>query len=413
MHKNDDGLKYISLDRSFTRLLMAQGIVEIGDNLRLMAVTMLLLKLTGSGMAAGFSLVMTPIVGIVLSPLAGVLGDGLEGRKFLSTLYLLQGALVTLFINGIPLRAVYIILIFFAGIQIIQDPIYKKMIRDSLQNSHIIVGNSLSTGVSGFSNLVGPILGGIGIQLWGMDKVLVVSSIAYIVSSFIVLSVDGVVNPTERNTIKSLIIRRPESIIKRFLDQMREGIKYFWRIHPIREIGLASFIFFFGSTSVSFAFYSLAFDVMGITAGGWGFILSIFYSTRLLAMLISILMDRGKVNPTLDNILLPLFSTCLSWLLYGLTSEISYIVFALVMEGTSHFIFEIIIWTRLQLISKRTLVARMIGINNILSNAARIMGIILAYIIIQIYSIQAVFIVNGIFIFIYAFYKGVSSQRAP
>ncbi len=406
MHKKDEVSSYISLDKSFIRLLISQGIMEFGDNFRLMATTIVLLNITGSGLAAGFSLVMTPIVGIALSPLAGVLGDGLDGRKFLSALYLLQGALAIFLINSAQLNVIYMILILFAGIQIIQDPVYKKMIRDSLQKSYIVVGNSLSTGMSGFSNLVGPILAGIGIQMRGTNTVLVVSSLAYMVSSLLVLTgTSKNITNTDRDFKELTVGRKSKSIFNKFSRQMKEGMKYFWGNYPIREIGFATFIFFFGATSVSFAFYSFAFDVLGITVGGWGFILSVFYSTRLLAMFISILINGGKSKLSMGNIFLPLLFTCLSWLLYGLANEFAYVLPILIMEGTSHFLVEIFLWTGIHIESNKAVVARIVGINNIVSNMARIIGIVLAYIIIQIYSVQAVFIFNGIFIFIYAIYK--------
>lgn len=407
MRRKDGNLEYISINKNFIRLLIGQGIMEFGDNFRIMAITMLLLELTGSGLAAGFSLVMTPIVGIVLSPLAGVLGDELEGKKFLSALYLLQGVLVILFINGAGLKTIYLVLILFAGIQIIQDPVHKKIIRDTLEKGDIIIGNSLSTGVSGFSNLVGPILGGMGIKIWGIDRVLIGSSIAYIVSSLLVFSI--VDDRSKRRKLgKFWIMRNSKSVTKAFSSQMEDGIRYFKSTSSIKELGITSFIFYFGATSVSFAFYPLAFDIIGVTADGWGFILSVFYSTRLLAMFISIIANGREKSTSSYNLFFPLFFTCLSWFLYGLVYEFSYIIFALILEGTSHFLFEIFLWTRLQTISEKSLVARIVGINNILSNVARIVGIILAYIIIQFYSIQAVFIVNGILIFIFLFYKMVN-----
>lgn len=404
MYKRSGGLKYVPIEKDFIRLLIGQGLMEFGDNIRLLATTMLLFNLTGSGLAAGFSLVMTPIVGIILSPLAGVLGDGLDGRRYLAGLYLLQGALVFLIIIGISLHTIYLVLILFAAVQIVEDPVYRKMVRHSLQNSDIMIGNSLSVGVSGVSNLLGPILGGIGIHFWGMKMMFVVSALCSTVSSLVILSMGKC--SKEGFTIKTL-----EPLATRFSREIGEGIGYFWRMDTIRELGIANLILSFGTTSVSLAFYSLAFDVMGIGSGGWGFILSVFYSTRLLAMFISIMLNTNREDRSPNKIYLPLFCTCLSWLLYGFVGKLSYIIFALILEGTSHFLFEILLWTKLQIISKKVFMARIAGIINILSNCARITGIILTYIIIQIYNIHAVFIANAVFIFIYAFFMMMAFRK--
>src|SRR5699024_2241921 len=96
---------------------------------------------------------------------------------------------------------------------------------------------------------------------------------------------------------KFWVMRNSKSVTKAFSSQMEDGIRYFKSTSSIKELGITSFIFYFGATSVSFAFYPLAFDIIGVTADGWGFILSVFYSTRLLAMFISIIAN-GREKST-------------------------------------------------------------------------------------------------------------------
>ncbi|HZJ58457.1 MAG TPA: MFS transporter [Clostridia bacterium] len=402
MNRRGRALQYIALRKPFVRLLIGQGIMEFGDNFRLLAVTILLLETTGSGLAAGFSLVITPIVGILLSPFAGVLGDRLNGAKFLSGLYLLQGVLATLFIHKIQLHMVYTILMFFACIQIVQEPVFRKAIRDSLRGGDALVGNSLSMGMSGLSNLLGPVLGGIAVHLWDKERVLMASTLCYGTSALIVLFIKDIYRRSAVNDIRF----RPGG----FLNEIGDGIKYFWRMDSIRELGIAGFVLSFGTTSVSFAFYSLAFDKMGVDAKLWGFILSVFYSTRLLAMFISVIVDRRGGVKGAKTFYLPLFFTCLSWLMYGFSKNLSSVIIALIIEGTAHFLFDISLWTRLQTIAKGTLMARVFGINNIMSNTARVMGIILAFILIRFFDITVVFMVNGAIIFVYAFFKAILNK---
>ncbi|NLJ40093.1 MAG: MFS transporter [Clostridiales bacterium] len=414
MVKKSGALKGVYLNPAFIQTLIGQGIMELGDNFRLMAVIALILQYTGSGLAAGFSLVAAPIVGIILSPIAGIFGDRLEARKLLPALYLVQGILTVFFIKQIPLVGVYGILIVFAGVQAIQDPVFRKVIKVLLDDGEIVTGNSFSIGVSGFSNLAGPILGGICISRWGINKVFMIGAFFYGLSSLIVFSISGLSRHMGVGAIASFKQlggrggpRDNKSKPGGFLSEVGAGIKYFWKRKSIRGLAFAGFVFAFGAASVSFAFYSFAFDTLGVSATGWGFILSIFYSTRMLAMFISIIMGKTKAGRRKVGsfLTLPLITTCLAWLLYGFTAELPFVVFLLILEGTSHFLFEIFLWSGIQISSEETIVARVVGINNILANTARILGMIFTYFIARVYGTQIVFILNSIIMFLYIIYR--------
>lgn len=72
--------------------------LNFGASVQLIAVSSLLIKVTGSGTVTGFSIVCAPLPGIIFSLFGGKIGDKFRAKRLLVAFDVARGLTVSLFI---------------------------------------------------------------------------------------------------------------------------------------------------------------------------------------------------------------------------------------------------------------------------------------------------------------------------
>jgi hypothetical protein len=139
------------------------------------------------------------------------------------------------------------------------------------------------------------------------------------------------------------------------------------------------------------AFYPFAFDMLRLTARGWSLMITVYYGTNLLAML---LMGYFKVRSTTGmwKVILTCYSlTAIIWMSYCFIRNIGLVLSMQFLEGTIFALSGIFMATVIQISSPKGFVARISGLNDIGSGIGKIAGLGMTYVIMKLGTCMDVF----------------------
>ncbi len=228
----------LSENRDFWVLLSTQGISSIGDAVSFTALPLLVLALTGSGLAMGLVGALQTLPDLVFGMVAGVLADRADrkrmmfiadlGRAFLTALIplsvLLGGpTMVVILIVAAPMSVLRSL--FLAG--------YTASVPALVGRPMISRANSYFEAIYSIGYILGPAVAGVLASTIGPGRTLAIDAVSFGLSSIGLLFV--------RRDLRAPIDRPRE----RLVTEIREGIEYIAH-HPI----LRTTILFWGATSI-------------------------------------------------------------------------------------------------------------------------------------------------------------------
>lgn len=192
---------YLSLlrdNRNFRRLFGAQLISLGGDWFNLVALTGLLLHLTGSGFYAGAVLAASFIPQFLAAPLAGVIADRFDRRRLMLAANL-AGAVLALSMLAVHSAATaWLGLAAMAGIAAtgaLFDPASRAGLPNVVRPQELGPANVLMASTWGIMVAVGAAVGGLVAATLGRDVAFVINSGSFLVSAGLILGVRGTLGP--------------------------------------------------------------------------------------------------------------------------------------------------------------------------------------------------------------------------
>jgi MFS family permease len=228
----------LSQNRDFWVLLSTQGVSSIGDAVSFTALPLLVLALTGSGLAMGVVGALQTLPDLVFGMVAGALADRADRKRMMFLADLGRGLLTALIplsvVLGWPTMAV--ILIVAAPMSILRSLFlagYTASVPALVGRSLIARANSYFEAIYSIGYILGPAIAGILAATIGPGPTLAIDAVSFGLSSLGLLFV--------RRDLRAPI-DRPRA---RLVTEIREGIHYVVR-HPI----LRSAILFWGATSI-------------------------------------------------------------------------------------------------------------------------------------------------------------------
>jgi len=377
--------------KSFQLYLIHQGILCLADAFHFIAITSQLISITGSGIYASFTIILTPISSFLFSPVAGILGDRLNEKYLIIILMLFKSTMALLFSSSSNIINIYILMLILSIIEIISNPLRKKIIVNLLDSKDILIGNSILSGVAGFMFMVGPVASGFLIDRFGIALVFKINSILYFLS--------GMILPFIK--IKS---QKSISKNKNIIKANREALNYL-RLNPnIKKLILISTILSLNIASINIAFYPFVFDILKINEKTWGIMMSIFYGSSLFAMYISINLNGIIKRLDLFFLYFSLIIISFCWLFYGLLEYLPLIMAVQFIEGVFISLFTMVLNSKIQVLTNRNYLARVAAINDVFINFGKLISAILSYSLLVFLPVQILFIFNFIILFSYTLY---------
>ncbi|MDQ3128986.1 MAG: MFS transporter [Chloroflexota bacterium] len=224
-------------NRSFLLLWLAQAATQIGGNMVIFGLTVIIAKSTGSTSAVSALILTFLLPAVLFSALAGVFVDRLDRRLVLILTNVLRGfAFIAMFFVGDHLLFIYLLNIIVSTITVFFAPAEAAMIPILVPRKQLLAANGIFTltlnaaFALGFT-LVGPLI----VKIAGAPALIVVVAILYFVAAgFCYTLPPG--PPVKRADAPSGArgrAREAENAIGSVVIQLREGLGY---IQAHREI---------------------------------------------------------------------------------------------------------------------------------------------------------------------------------
>lgn len=387
------------MQKHFRFFLAGQGILNLGESMRFIAITILLYKLTGSGVSAAAGVFFASLPSILASPFAGVLGDRIREGRLLILIDIARFLTVPVYLCAKNTTHIYLLLILISISDVFYNPSRRKYILGSTGSDNALKANSQLTGAAGAAYLAGPLLAGFLTDSFGAAPVILLAALCCLLSAFLTF-LSMLTGGGNRSVMLSGLYETKTSAFK-------NGIKYCRDRPAIIELLLAGLFIGFCSISVNLAFYPFAFDMIKVSGKGWSLMITIYYGTNLLAMLLTKYVEKrfGMRDGRL-------FYSCLTvvsviWLLYTIVRGYAFILMLQFIEGVFAAIAGIILAARFQMITGKQYMARVTSLNDVLSSAGKLVGMGCTAFIASRYSFLYVFVMCGILLFVFSFARQI------
>ncbi|HOJ11625.1 MAG TPA: hypothetical protein PK733_13670, partial [Clostridiales bacterium] len=188
------GNKYTLRKGRFVLFLLSQAFSGLGDTFKFIAITSLLVNITGSGLSAGLSLAFSIVPGILFSLFAGAIGDLLPAKFLLVVIELIRSIIGLLFINNRNLAHVYILITLLSSLDAFYNPPLRKTLVNlsSEKNNQsgekdVLPGNSLLSGTFAVTSILGSLGAGIVVSKWSVRIALLLNCYFHLVAAVLLI----------------------------------------------------------------------------------------------------------------------------------------------------------------------------------------------------------------------------------
>jgi MFS family permease len=224
--------------RSFRRLWAGAGLSMLADQAFLVALTWLVLRLTGSGAELGLVLAVASIPGTILTPAGGVLSDRHSPALIMisaSAGRVLLLALLTVLIlaDATQLWHVYVIAAGLSALDALYYPASMSIVPTLVDRDRLSAANALTQGAEQVSNIFGPALAGTLLALLGLGASFGATSVLFLIATALFGAVARAAKPSGPQASDV-----PEEDQGQGGAQIEfsEGIRYVWRDGVIRSL---------------------------------------------------------------------------------------------------------------------------------------------------------------------------------
>lgn len=235
------------INRDFALLFWGRLVSQIGDGIHYLALTWLVLDLTGSGTALGTMLFASSIPMVILAPFSGVLADLWDRKTIIVSMDILRGliilALALVYRAGaLTMPILYAATVFSSLAGVLFGPAISAALPGLVEKEELVKANSLNTFSRAATSIIGPVVGAFLLGFTGYFGVFLLNGTAFILSA-----------------ISEMFIRFPRRDGQqsselpsgsRFFASFREGFAYIWQ-----NLGLRTMIFF--AVALNFIFSPL------------------------------------------------------------------------------------------------------------------------------------------------------------
>ena len=204
--------------RNFRLFFTGQSVSQVGHWLTMVAQTLLVLDLTGSGVALGVLAAAQFGPVLVVGPFAGLVADRSDKRRLLlvvQSLAMLQsfGLAALAFLGPPPVAAVYAVALLGGLALAFDNPARRSFVVEMVPPEDIGNAVSLNSALMTGSRVVGPALAGLLVTTVGFGWCFLLDGVSYLA----VLAGLGRMDPSQL---------RPAPVTPRGKGQVREGLRY-------------------------------------------------------------------------------------------------------------------------------------------------------------------------------------------
>lgn len=271
--------------------LLGKLVSLFGTRIMNFAISLYVLKFTGSGMSFAITMIVSTLPAIVLSPFAGVLADRVN-RKLVIVLtdalcgVLLIGVYFIALSLGLTLNLILVTVFLLSILNTFFNITMEASIPNIVDQERLRMINSYSSSITSLASIVGPALGGFIYGFYDVENFLLIAGISFIISAISEVFINFNFNK---------------------LDELEKGKEKIWKeiksaFDYVRTKTIIYSIFIF-AIFINFAFSSYTVFLphiiniqLGLTAEQYGLIQSAFAIGSLIFSIIYSLLPEGENN---------------------------------------------------------------------------------------------------------------------
>jgi predicted MFS family arabinose efflux permease len=185
--------------KNFARLWAGGAISMLGDWLLFIALPFAIYNLTGSALATGAMFIAQSLPTLLFGALGGVFADRWDRRRTMIVADLLRAALLLLLLvvhSAEMLWALYLVVFLEASVAQFFNPAKNALLPRLVDEQQLMPANALNWMSIELTRLVGAPLGGVLVALWGLESVVLLDSVSYLLSAMLIALVAA--PPAER-----------------------------------------------------------------------------------------------------------------------------------------------------------------------------------------------------------------------
>ncbi|WP_193065053.1 MFS transporter [Oceanobacillus oncorhynchi] len=178
-------------NKNFSLLITAESTSLFGTLFLNVALSLYVLKLTGSPEKFASVLALGIIPHIVLGTVSGSLADKFDTKRWIITLDILRGLLcLALFVIGLSgtvnMPLIYFTVIFIASCDILFTPTFMSILPTIVDKEKLVDANSVSRTTNETMKMLAPLLGTLAYTLAGLGTVFLINGLSFFVSAIAV-----------------------------------------------------------------------------------------------------------------------------------------------------------------------------------------------------------------------------------
>lgn len=391
--------------------LTSKTVSLLGTNIYNFALSLFILKVTGSGTSFAINVLIGMVPRIILGPFAGVLADRVDRKKLSIILDIFSGVTVFLLLGisytlGLKLIFIYISGFILSTINVFYDTALTSSLPNLVTDKRLMKINSYSAATASLSGVLSPILAGIIYGLVPISLFLIINGVSFIFSSVLEIFISFNLNKELEVSSKTAMTF---SVLK---IEIREIIDFIRRQKVIYSLlKYILMINFFLSASISVVYPYMINNVLKMSSSEFG----IFQGCYFVGMIVwSILIGNQKEKKiNVKSLAAKITLLGVIFILLGVPTIgiyvfkiklilIGYNVILLFTVGATLVAMNIPILVSMQRLTPEKLRGRITGILGTLTSGITPLGIILAGLAIDKIHPFIILMVSGLFIILAA-----------
>ena len=246
-NKLKQAFKYEKINRSYQLLWWGRLVSQLGDKLYLLALPWLVLEITHSALYSSITLALEVIPQIIFSPFIGVLVDHYSRKRLMVISdwirgFAVGGITVLALIDQVEMSYIYIAAIILSIFTLIFDSASQGFLSTVVKKEELVSANASLTFVNTVMRLIGPVISGIAIGIFGAAGTIGINAISFFLSGIILAFL---ANDQKSNT---------KLEINHIFANIREGFQYLISHSILFPIAVFSTFMNIGITLVSTLF---------------------------------------------------------------------------------------------------------------------------------------------------------------
>lgn len=224
-------------NKNLILLLLGQFVSLVGSSMQSFALSLYILKVTGSGKLFATMLIVALIPKLVLGPICGVFSDWFDRKKILIYLDLLSGIVIAVVFlislkGSLNILTIYLCVMLLSFISAFYNPTAGAVFPSIVDKDDLVLANSANSMINTVGNIAAPLLAGVTYGFFGITPVFLINGISFFIIAFFEIFIK----------IPKVSKKVEKGLVKAFKRDFLEGIKFISVNKILRRTLLLAFI---------------------------------------------------------------------------------------------------------------------------------------------------------------------------